>query len=74
MIVASALERQESRGSHYRSDYPATDNSRYLQNVYLQRDGEGLHLWWEPVQCTRLQPPTSAGAALGQAYVAQEGE
>jgi succinate dehydrogenase/fumarate reductase flavoprotein subunit len=74
MIVASALQRQESRGSHYRSDYPQTDNRHYLQNVYLRREGHGMRLWLEPVQCTRLQPPASATPALEQAYLAQEGE
>jgi succinate dehydrogenase/fumarate reductase flavoprotein subunit len=74
MIVASALQRQESRGAHYRSDYPQSDNNHYLQNVYLQRDGEGMRLWLEPVQCTRLQPPASTTPAAEQAYVAQEGE
>ena len=74
MIVASALQRQESRGSHYCSDYPQTDNRRYLQNVYLQREGHDIRLWLEPVRCTRLQPPASATPALEQAYLAQEGE
>ncbi len=74
MIVASALQRQESRGAHYRDDYPKPDNGRYLQNIYVQRDGEGMRLWLEPVQFTRLQPPASATPALEQAYLAQEGE
>jgi fumarate reductase flavoprotein subunit len=74
MIVASALQRQESRGAHYRGDYPKPDNGRYLQNIYLQRDGEGMRLWLEPVQFTRLRPPAFAIPALEQAYLAQEGE
>lgn len=44
MLVASALQRQESRSAHYRSDYPEIDNRRYLQNIYLQQDGEGMRL------------------------------
>ncbi len=74
MIVASALQRQESRGAHYRSDYPDPDNRQYLQNIYLQRDGEGMHLYLEPVRFTRLQPPASSTPALEQRYLAQEGE
>jgi succinate dehydrogenase/fumarate reductase flavoprotein subunit len=30
MLVASALQRQESRGAHYRSDYPEIDNRRSM--------------------------------------------
>ena len=33
MIVESALLREESRGSHYREDFPKKDNSRWLGSI-----------------------------------------
>jgi fumarate reductase flavoprotein subunit len=74
MIVASALLRQESRGAHFRSDHPEADDGRYLQNVHLQRRGEGMRLWLEPVRFTRLQPPATVTTDLERAYMAREGE
>jgi fumarate reductase flavoprotein subunit len=73
MIVASALARQESRGSHYRSDFPAADDARYLRNVYVQQDGD-LRVWLEPVAFTRLAPPGQATVGREAAYLAQGGE
>jgi succinate dehydrogenase/fumarate reductase flavoprotein subunit len=40
MIVRSALERTESRGAHYRTDYPEEDE-RWLRPVVLRRDTDG---------------------------------
>lgn len=34
-IVRSALARQESRGVHYRSDFPEPNNSEFLCNFTL---------------------------------------
>lgn len=74
MIAASALARQESRGSHYRSDYPDADDDKGLCNVYVQRDGEAMRLWQEPVVFTRLKPSTHAASTCDETYLAREGE
>jgi succinate dehydrogenase / fumarate reductase flavoprotein subunit/fumarate reductase flavoprotein subunit len=74
LIVASALARQESRGSHYRSDFPVTDDVQYLRNVYVQHNGGGMRVWLEPVVFTRLAPPSQASVAGDAMYLAQEGE
>jgi fumarate reductase flavoprotein subunit len=74
MIVASALARQESRGSHYRSDYPEAEDGQQLANVYVQQDGDQMRLWREPVRFPRLTPPSHAALWHEQTYLAQEGE
>ncbi len=37
LVIASALQRHESRGSHWRSDYSATDERLATQHFVLQR-------------------------------------
>ncbi len=39
-IIVSALERTESRGAHYRSDYPQMDPA-WEKNIYIRRDEQG---------------------------------
>jgi succinate dehydrogenase / fumarate reductase flavoprotein subunit/fumarate reductase flavoprotein subunit len=74
LIVASALVRQESRGSHYRSDFPESGDDASVHNIYLQWDGERLRQWTEPVVFSRLQPPPLAAKTAEEIYLAQEGE
>lgn len=39
IILKSVLERQESRGAHYRSDYPHKDDTLYHTEAFLNADG-----------------------------------
>lgn len=41
LVARSALVRQESRGSHYRSDFPLRDDSRWLKNLVVKKNGSG---------------------------------
>ena len=40
-IIRSALMRQESRGAHYRSDFPKLDDERWKVNIYCRKERKG---------------------------------
>jgi succinate dehydrogenase/fumarate reductase flavoprotein subunit len=63
MVAESALIRTESRGAHYRSDYPASDPA-WLKNIFLTPRGEILDVHFEPVRFTRLAPPPELAGTL----------
>ena len=56
MIGRSALERKESRGAHYRSDFPKKNNREYLKNVFIKRHNGEMKLYERPVNLIRLKP------------------
>ena len=64
LIARSALERAESRGSHFRLDYP--DAGVELYNVHVAAaDAVGLRVWREPVRLSRLAPDAAGQPAAG---------
>jgi fumarate reductase flavoprotein subunit len=56
-IVGSALHRQESRGAHQRTDFPARDDQRYLAHSLALRNADGsCRIEYLPVTITRWPP------------------
>ena len=44
-IIRCALMRQESRGAHYRSDFPNIDYNKWKVNIYCRKEGKDMVLF-----------------------------
>lgn len=55
-IVAGAIAREESRGAHYRSDFPNRDDANWLKHTLAYRAPDGPRLTYAPVTITRFPP------------------
>jgi succinate dehydrogenase / fumarate reductase flavoprotein subunit/fumarate reductase flavoprotein subunit len=56
MIARSALMRTESRGAHYRQDFPQ-QNGDWLKNIHILPENGDMKFWTTDVQFTRMPPP-----------------
>ena len=53
-IAVSALSREESRGAHYRADFPARNDAAWLRHTLCHRRPSGPALTYSPVTITRF--------------------
>ena len=49
-IIRSALIRQESRGAHYRSDFPRLDDEKWKINIFCRKEGDEMTTFKENVK------------------------
>ena len=56
-ILQSALQREESRGAHQRTDFTARDDTRFLNHALAYREADGaVRIERSPVTITRWPP------------------
>jgi succinate dehydrogenase / fumarate reductase flavoprotein subunit len=56
LVTAGALAREESRGGHYRDDFPERDDVNWLKHTLAYLEPEGVRMASKPVTITRFQP------------------
>ena len=55
-IVFSALQRTESRGAHFRSDFPERNDGDWLRHTLVSSVPQGLKASYKPISITRFTP------------------
>ncbi|MBS7643878.1 FAD-binding protein [Candidatus Bathyarchaeota archaeon] len=49
IVARSAMFRTESRGAHYRVDYPKQDDARWMKNIIVSKESDRMIVRCEPI-------------------------
>jgi succinate dehydrogenase / fumarate reductase flavoprotein subunit len=55
-IVLAAIERKESRGAQFRTDFPERNDEEWLKHIDISLNGDGPGVSYSPVTITQWQP------------------
>jgi succinate dehydrogenase / fumarate reductase, flavoprotein subunit len=55
-VVVGALERRESRGAQFRTDYSERNDDEWLKHIVFSKDGDDQKMSYAPVTITKWQP------------------
>ncbi len=56
VVARSAIKREESRGSHMRTDHPNRDDKNYLKHTLIVSKDENLNISYKPVTLGMFEP------------------
>ena len=55
-IVVGAIERKESRGAQFRTDFPERNDEEWMKHINITLDGDAPKVSYSPVTITQWQP------------------
>jgi len=55
-LVVSAIDRKESRGSQFRTDYPDRNDDEWIKHINTSMNGDGPKISYSPVTMTQWEP------------------
>jgi succinate dehydrogenase / fumarate reductase flavoprotein subunit len=56
VITLGALNRNESRGAHYKPEFPERDDEQFMKTTIAEYSGEGPVFSYEPIDITLIPP------------------
>ena len=56
VLAYTARERRESRGGHYREDFEARDDKKFMVHSMAYKGDKDIKIGWKPVTITNYQP------------------
>ena len=55
-VCRGALLRNESRGAHYKPDFPNRDDANFMKTTLAKWSPDGPKIDYEPVECKWVKP------------------